>query len=139
MVRIALLYTFFAVLAVIANLGAQHASVLLYGGPFALAFSMCVGTAVGLVLKYVLDKRYIFNAHTSNLKQSSKLFTLYTVTGLATTALFWGVELSFHHLFGTHTMRYIGGALGLALGYIAKYQLDKAFVFTTKKELACNT
>jgi hypothetical protein len=35
-------------------------------------------------------------------------------------------------------MRYIGGVLGLSIGYYIKYQLDKRFVFVDKsiKEVA---
>jgi len=30
-------------------------------------------------------------------------------------------------------MRYLGGAIGLTLGYVIKYRLDKRFVFVTRK------
>jgi putative flippase GtrA len=49
--------------------------------------------------------------------------------GVVTTAVFWGFEFGFDHLFGTREMRYAGGVIGLAIGYVAKYQLDKRFVF----------
>ena len=49
--------------------------------------------------------------------------------GLATTVIFWGFEFGFQYLFATKEMRYLGGALGLAIGYVAKYLLDKRFVF----------
>lgn len=50
--------------------------------------------------------------------------------GLATTAIFWGAELAFRAIWRTEMMRDLGAVLGLALGYFAKYRLDKRFVFT---------
>ena len=41
--------------------------------------------------------------------------------GLATTVIFWGFE--------TKEMRYLGGIIGLAIGYLTKYHLDKRYVF----------
>jgi putative flippase GtrA len=49
--------------------------------------------------------------------------------GLATTAIFWSVEFGFDRIFGTAHMRYVGAVIGLAIGYIVKYYLDKRFVF----------
>jgi hypothetical protein len=39
------------------------------------------------------------------------------------------MEFAAQVLFNSETARLAGGALGLTLGYIAKYQLDKRFVF----------
>ena len=49
--------------------------------------------------------------------------------GLFTTFVFWGVEFAFQYVFGTDGMRYLGGAIGLTIGSIIKYKLDKRFVF----------
>ena len=56
-------------------------------------------------------------------------FFLYTCMGLVTTMIFWGTELSFEFLFHTRAMRYTGGLIGLVIGYIIKYHLDRHFVF----------
>jgi positive regulator of sigma E activity len=48
--------------------------------------------------------------------------------------VFWGVELTFHYIFGTHLMTVVGGATGLTVGYILKYNLDKHFTFRTAKQ-----
>ncbi len=48
--------------------------------------------------------------------------------GVATTAVFWGTELAFVALFG-EAWALAGGGLGLAFGYLAKYRLDRRFVF----------
>jgi putative flippase GtrA len=49
--------------------------------------------------------------------------------GVLTTIIFWAIELAFEHIYQTKEMRYLGGIIGLAIGYIIKYQLDKRFVF----------
>lgn len=127
--KIAIMYTIFALIATAANIGAQELFVQMYFGLYAISLAILVGTAVGLVLKYALDKRYIFKYQTHTLQHNSKTFTLYTVMGLATTLIFWGFELGFDALFQTKEMRYLGGVIGLTIGYYVKYQLDKRFVF----------
>ncbi len=122
-------YSFFALVTTVANLGSQMVSVAFYSGIYAIPVSMIIGTAIGLLMKYVLDKRYIFKAQTKNLAHDGYLFILYTAMGLITTAIFWLVEYGFHWIFNNDGMRYLGGALGLAIGYTLKYQLDKRYVF----------
>lgn len=126
---LALRYTIFALIATAANIGAQELSTRLYAGPFALTLSIIMGTGVGLVVKYVLDKRYIFAFRAESVAHDGKTFLLYTLMGLATTVIFWGFEFAFDALFQSKTMRYLGGMLGLAIGYVTKYQLDKRYVF----------
>jgi len=130
--RIGVLYAVFAALATFANLGAQAMVVWLYRGAYAIEISILAGTAVGLLVKYILDKRHIFGFQADSLIHDSKLFALYSFMGVFTTALFWCVEYAFHWLFGTDAMRYLGGAIGLALGYVIKYHLDKRYVFVPR-------
>jgi putative flippase GtrA len=127
--RIALLYTLFAAISTVANIGAQDLLLRVAHFDYAVALSVLFGTGVGLVVKYVLDKRYIFAFQTRDLGHDGRLFVLYTLMGVVTTAIFWGFEFGFDALFGTREMRYLGGVIGLALGYLAKYRLDKRFVF----------
>jgi len=126
---VAVLYSFFALIATAANIGSQEITVRLYHGAYAVGASVVVGTGVGLVCKYVLDKLFIFRFRTKNAAHDLRLFTLYTVMGLATTALFWAFEFGFNAVFATREMRYVGAVIGLGLGYWAKYHLDKRFVF----------
>jgi putative flippase GtrA len=125
-------YTAFAVLATLANLGAQR--LVLAGGEGAWHFAAAVvaGTAVGLVVKYLLDKRWIFHDTTRGARATGRQFGLYTAMGLVTTAIFWATETAFWLGFGTHTAREIGAVLGLAIGYWVKYRLDRAYVFTAR-------
>jgi putative flippase GtrA len=128
-VKLPLTYAFLALVATAVNIGAQDAIVRLYSGPFAVTLSMLIGTGVGLVVKYVLDKRYIFSFRARDAAHDTKTFALYSLMGIATTVIFWGFELSFDYLFGTANMRYLGAILGLAIGYLTKYYLDKRYVF----------
>jgi putative flippase GtrA len=107
-----------------------------YQGLYAVPLSILVGTAVGLPIKYVLEKRHIFAFESDNLAHDGRLFVLYTVMGVFTTAIFWGVEYAFHRIFGTDVMRYLGGIIGLTLGYVIKYFLDKRFVFVNRAPVA---
>ena len=84
---------------------------------------------MGLVVKYILDKRYIFRFRARDAAHDGKTFVLYTLMGLATTLIFWGFEFGFDHIFETKEMRYLGGIIGLAIGYLTKYHLDKRYVF----------
>lgn len=130
--RLALLYAVFAVIATAANIGCQALVIWVYQGPYAVPLSILVGTAAGLPIKYVLEKRHIFGFESDNLAHDGRLFMLYSAMGVFTTALFWGIEYAFHHAFGTDAMRYLGGTIGLTLGYIIKYHLDKRFVFVNR-------
>lgn len=123
-------YAFFAVLATLANLATQRA-VLWFGDSgtlFALAVS--AGTAVGLVIKYILDKRWIFEDMSAGVKAHGKKFSLYTAMGIVTTAIFWGTETAFWLIWQTEIMRELGAVIGLSIGYVVKYRLDRRYVFT---------
>ena len=130
--RIAFLYSVVAVFATAANLVTQAFLIWLYSGTYAIELSILAGTAAGLPIKYFLEKRHVFEFQSDNLKHDGKLFFMYSFLGVFTTALFWGVELAFQWFFGTDLMRYLGGAIGLTLGYVIKYHLDKRFVFVRK-------
>lgn len=129
--KIALIYAILAVIATAANIGSQDLTLRVYAGTYQVPISVLVGTAVGLIVKYVLDKTYVFRFRARNSFDLSQTFVLYTLTGIFTTAIFWGFEFWFHIVFQTKEWRYVGGAIGLAIGYIVKYQLDKRFVFGT--------
>jgi putative flippase GtrA len=128
-VRIAVLYMLFAVLSTVINIGSQMLSIWAYKGPSFVEISILVGTAVGLPLRYFLEKRYIFNFKSQNLKHDGKLFFFYSAMGVVTTLIFWGTEYAFHLIYDTDFMRYVGGVIGLAVGFYVKYQLDKKYVF----------
>ena len=129
--RLAITYAILALIATAANIGAQDLVIRGYSGAYDIMLSMMIGTGCGLVVKYILDKRYIFRFRARNAVHDSQTFALYTVMGLATTVIFWGFEFGFEYLFATKEMRYLGGIIGLAIGYLTKYHLDKRYVFRT--------
>ena len=128
-------YGFFSLLATVVNIAVQEAAIRFYCGPYSLMYSVGVGTMAGLLLKYVLDKRYIFRFKAQNAVHDGHTFFLYAMMGVVTTAVFWGFEFGFQYLFESRKMRYLGAVLGLGLGYLAKYHLDRRFVFCKEAAL----
>jgi putative flippase GtrA len=128
-VNLTINYTIFALIATISNICSQVISIQLYSGTYALPVSLIIGTLVGLLIKYQLDKQYIFHYVTDSITHDSKTFFIYTIMGVVTTCIFFAFELSFNYLFKLNSMRYLGGVIGLSIGYFMKYHLDKRFVF----------
>jgi putative flippase GtrA len=128
-VTLAVRYTLFAVIATVSNIAAQWLSLQAYGGAHALFLAMGIGTGVGLVTKYLLDKRWIFYDRSTGLAAHGRTFSLYTLMGVLTTMIFWATELTFAALFDDETMTLVGAALGLGVGYLIKYRLDRRWVF----------
>ena len=134
--KIAVLYTLFAVLSTAINIGSQMLSIWIYKGPLSVEISILVGTVMGLPLRYFLEKRYIFNFTSKNLVHDGKLFVFYSAMGVITTLIFWGTEYAFHLIYDNDFMRYLGGVLGLSIGFYVKYQLDKKYVFVNSSNEA---
>jgi putative flippase GtrA len=126
------LYALFALIAITVNITSQVLLIWLYNGAYALPLSVLLGTAAGLPVKYVLEKRHIFGFEADNLSYDGHIFLIYCATGVLATLLFWLIEWVFHNTFGTDAMRYFGGTIGLTLGYVVKYYLDKRFVFVKR-------
>lgn len=157
MFYLAVKYTFFAVIATILNLFTQFVSFAIYdrlfpviepwlslplieevytlsvsilpGDDLRLYFGMAWGTLAGLMVKYYLDKKYIFYYITKRKRDDVHRFLLYSFMGVFTTLIFWGFEVGFDLYFEGEGAKYVGAVLGLAIGYITKYFLDKRFVF----------
>lgn len=91
--------------------------------------ALFLGTLTGLITKYILDKNYIFKDFDHSIKNNSKKFTLYTLNGVFTTAIFWGTESVFYFVYATTFARELGAIIGLSTGYFFKYKLDKKYVF----------
>lgn len=126
---IAMLYTLFACVSLTINIGSQMLSMWFYKGEYAVETSIIIGTATGLPLRYLLEKRYIFSFKSKNILHDSRLFILYSFMGVFTTSIFWLTEYAFHLIFDDESMRYIGGIIGLTIGFYIKYRLDKKYVF----------
>lgn len=123
-------YAAFAVVATLANLGVQRIVLGWNASGAGFAAAVFCGTLAGLVIKYALDKRWIFGDREGGVRAHGRKFTLYTAMGVVTTAIFWLTETCFWLIWGTDLMRETGAVIGLAIGYVTKYQLDRRFVFT---------
>jgi putative flippase GtrA len=127
--RLVIFYTLFAGISILANIGLQKLFLLVYSGPFSVPLSVFVGTGAGLVVKFALDKLWIFRYRHRDLSHGIQSFLLYTVMGLATTVIFWGFEFGADAIYHSEPARFVGGAIGLTIGYVVKYRLDKKYVF----------
>ena len=127
--NIAVRYVSFAIFATVVNISSQYVSFYIYNGFLNLYLAMFVGTLSGLILKYILDKKYIFYYKSKSRKYDGITFSLYSLTGIITTFIFWGFEMSFDYIFEDKNAKYLGAVIGLSIGYTAKYFLDKELVF----------
>ncbi len=125
-------YSLFAGVSTLFNMLFQYLSFSIYNGLGAIYLALLIGTLAGLVVKYLLDKKYIFHHITKTKKENAKKFGLYSLMGCFTTIIFWGTEISFDVIFDDESAKYIGGLIGLAIGYVVKYFLDKKYVFVTR-------
>ena len=126
---ITILYIAFALVAIVVNLFTQELTSNIFHYKYEIVFSMFTGTLAGLFVKYLLDKKFIFKFVTKSQKQDVTTFFFYSIMGVATTFLFWVTEYMFDLWFETKTMRYVGAVIGLSIGYVTKYYLDKKYVF----------
>ena len=133
---LAIKYTIFAVISTLFNLLFQYLSFLGYSGFGSLYVAMFFGTLAGLVAKYILDKKFIFYHTPTDKKDDAKKFVLYSLMGVFTTIIFWGTEITFDTLSQDPNAKYLGAVIGLSIGYVIKYFLDKKYVFIHKEEVA---
>ncbi|MGQ0672195.1 MAG: GtrA family protein [Hyphomicrobium sp.] len=125
-------YILFAVVATAANIASQEIAIRL-SPVAALPVSILAGTIVGFAVKYVLDKLYVFDdAYTGHSEEARKI-ALYGAFSVLTTLIFWGFELAFWRIWETSAAKYTGAVLGLAIGYAAKFLLDRRYVFRSPR------
>ena len=117
------LYFLFALFASVVNVIGQH---IFLNYNENLFFAVFVGSAAGLVFKYVLDSSIVFDGKKPI---NIRTFFIYAFFGACITPIIWIVEVIFLNIFGTVFMRDIGALLGLALAYFIKYEMDKRYVF----------
>ena len=122
-------YIIFAITSIAINLLTQY-FVLIFAD--VLYIAMFFGTFLGLITKYFLDKKFIFYYKSKNKIDDGKNFFMYSFFGIFTTLVFWGFEIFFDAIFKSDLAKYVGALLGLVIGYILKYFLDKNFVFKEK-------
>ena len=132
---LAIKYIIFAVISTLFNLLFQYFSFGVYTEFGALYVAMFFGTLAGLLVKYVLDKKFIFYHEVKDKKDDTKKFALYSLMGIFTTIIFWGTEIAFDTFSQDPNAKYFGAVIGLSIGYVIKYFLDKKYVFIHKEEI----
>lgn len=125
-------YAGFAGLAICINLLSQNA-ILAWLGKFwwGIYVAIAFGNGAGLIFKYIADKHWVFDDVDASLVSNSRKFALYAAFGVGTTLIFWGVELAFHYIFQSVLMTNVGAVIGLCIGYLIKYNLDKHVTFAS--------
>ena len=126
------LYSIFAIIATLSNLYTQRLILSISKTNLFFILAIFSGTLVGLLVKFFLDKKFIFFKKNKKYKNNSVIFSLYSLMGIISTSIFWGTESIFWIIWGNEKMREIGAILGLTLGYIVKYKLDKYYVFNQR-------
>ncbi len=134
LLMIAVKYAFFAIISTLFNLLFQYFSFGIYTEFGSLYVAMFVGTLAGLVVKYALDKKFIFYHVVEDKKDDAKKFGLYSLMGGFTTIIFWGTEIAFDTIFQDPNAKYLGAIIGLGIGYVIKYFLDKKYVFIHREK-----
>jgi hypothetical protein len=137
-VKTSALYVLFAAISTGTNLGSQVLIQILGAAlgvsvGFSLIASVLVGTGIGVITKYILDKRFIFRFEVKSMKHQARTLGLYTIMSGITTLIFWGFEFGAFFVFGTNAAKYTGAIIGLAIGYVIKYFLDKNITFREDK------
>jgi len=122
-------YVAFAIVATAVNLLVPRLVLLGCAGATRFVLALGTGTLSGLFVKYILDKRWIFYDVTKGAAAQGKQFGLYSLMGIVTTVIFWTTETAFWMIWGTDFARELGAVIGLTIGYVTKYQLDRRFVF----------
>ncbi len=128
---IGLKYILFAILAMTVNIFFQYLSFLLIDHKYELYIAILNGTILGMILKYYLDKNFIFY-YVKKEFNNKNIFLLYIFTSIFTTIIFWAIELWFSYYINITYSEYLGALVGLTLGYSLKYILDKHLVFNNQ-------
>jgi len=89
----------------------------------------CAGIGSGFFLKYFLDKKYVFDDSIGTKKEETKKASLYALMSLITTIQLFVVSGIIEFLIDWKYEFELGWLIGLVSGYVAKYYLDKKFVF----------
>lgn len=124
------IYSIIVVFSSLVNIFFQRMTLEIY--PSLLVLAMLMGTGTGFLAKYLLDAKFIFKYRPKSLNDQVKVATKYGLMSVFTTLIFWGTELSFHHFVPMPESALWGAALGLTIGNLIKYRLDKKYVFTTE-------
>ena len=99
------LYATFAVIVTLINLASQRIVLSFTTGNIGFFTALFIGTLMGVVAGYLLDKKWIFLDDTKISKNYGKQFFLYAITGAIHTPIFWVTETIFWFIWMTDQMR----------------------------------
>ena len=128
-------YIIFAFISSFVNFLAQKATLwgissFLENDKMELLIAQICGLGSGFVLKYFLDRAFVFNDKEIGSKaEETKKVSLYALMSVFTTFIFMGVQWCVFFMAGKERASDVGLVIGLLIGYTVKYFLDKRFVF----------
>jgi putative flippase GtrA len=125
-------YLIFALIGTSGNLSTQEIVVRLLPKA-SLSVSIVAGTIAGFIIKYLLDKNWVFYDTYGTHRDELRKIGLYGIFSVFTTLIFWAFELSFFAIWHTDFAKYLGAAIGLMIGYTAKFLLDRTYVFKAQQ------
>ncbi len=130
------LYWFFVVLSIALNISIQEIVFFLESKDSILQASMVamiIAIIITFIFKYIADKKYVYKYEIEKMYDKKSL-VFYLIFSLFTTFLFFVVELFFIFVLkDIEFKKEIGATLGLLIGYIIKFILDKNITFKEKK------
>jgi len=115
--------------SIVLNILIQFLSVQIYRGIFFIELSIIIATLLTMPTRYFIEKNYVFYGLQKS--SDSLSFSMYTFSAIVSTIIFWSIEYSFHLIYYSDLLRYLGGILGLSIGFIIKFFIDKLYIFNT--------
>ncbi len=123
------LYGAFAAVAIALNVLVQRLVFVIHDGNATIFIAMTAGAVVALVVKYLLDRTFIFAMKTG---PKAGEFLRYALTGGAITLIYFVVEYIIWITYRTEAARDIGIVLGMITGYGVKFLIDRKYVFVER-------
>jgi putative flippase GtrA len=93
-----------------------------------------VGTGLGFMSKFILDKFFVFRERHENIGHTFRQMVIYGLMAVFTTLIFWSFQVAFKLLFSFTFAEQVGAVIGLGIGYTVKFFLDRRFVFIPHQE-----
>ncbi len=102
-----------------------YCSIYPYNMPELVGSIIAVG--ITYIIKFFLDKFYVFKKKSMEIKETSKQFIKYFLFAILTTVENIGIQFIFTNFIGTPLE--ISFIIALSIGYLTKFFLDKRYVF----------
>jgi len=90
-----------------------------------------VAVGITYIVKFILDKFIVFQKKSTEIKQTSKEFSLYFLFAIVTTIENIGIQFLLTNFLGSPLI--LSVIIALTIGYITKFILDKRYVFQDGK------